>query len=424
MSVAYVLCFYLGSVATDTNGHADVEVKLPESLTTYRIMAVAGDRSSRFGSGDSEVRVNKPLTLKPTFPRFLAVGDKASFGAVVTSQLPAAGTAVVTIKSLDPEVLLFNGAAEQTLPISGGGSIEARFDAAGRTIGRARVQMTVKVGSESDAFEDVIPVEVLASPETVAAYGETTNAGATAAEKLTVPAGVVPGFGGLHVELSSTAMVGLGEGARYLVEYPYGCAEQRGSRAVALLLAADLGDAFSLPGVDTAKMRPVVQQTLKELEKYQCSSGGFAYWPGACSTVSPYLTAYLLHVFKTASDLKYDVDAGMVARAYGYLERELAQKPPTNEGWWPSYTAWQTFAVKVLVEGGRNQDSNLNRLYGYRDRMPVFALAYLHDALVTRGAGRGDTPARLADLRRRIFDAGMSVRGWYLLALSAPATAE
>ncbi len=400
-----VLAFWLGSVATDANGHADVDVKLPESLTTYRIMAVAGDRSSRFGSGDSEVRVNKPLTLKPTFPRFLAVGDKASFGAVVTSQLPAAGTAVVTIKSLDPEVLLFNGLAEQTLPIAGGGSVEARFDAAGRAIGRARVQMTVKVGNETDAFEDVIPVEVLASPETVASYGEASNADAPGSETLTVPAGVVPGFGGLRVELSSTAMVGLGEGARYLVEYPYGCAEQRGSRAIALLLAADLGDAFSLPGVDTAKMRPVVQQTLKELEKYQCSSGGFAYWPGACSTVSPYLTAYLLHVFKTATDLKYDVDPGMRSRAYAYLEKALAQKPPTNESWWPSYTAWQTFAVKVLVEGGRNQDSNLNRLYGYRDRMPVFALAYLHDALVTRGATRGDTPARLTELRRRMSNA-------------------
>ena len=43
-------------------------------------VAVAADRSSRFGSGDSEIRVNKPLTMKPTFPRFLAVGDKAQFG--------------------------------------------------------------------------------------------------------------------------------------------------------------------------------------------------------------------------------------------------------------------------------------------------------------------------------------------------------
>ncbi len=70
-------------------------------------------------------------------------------------------------------------------------------------------------------------------------------------------------------------MVGLGEGARYLVEYPYGCAEQRGSRTLALVLASDLGDAFTLPGMDTKKMRPSAQQNLKELEKFQCANGGF-----------------------------------------------------------------------------------------------------------------------------------------------------
>ena len=70
-----VLAFWLGSVTTGADGRASVDVTLPESLTTYRIMAVAADRGSRFGSGDTEVRTNKPLTLKPTFPRFLAVGD-------------------------------------------------------------------------------------------------------------------------------------------------------------------------------------------------------------------------------------------------------------------------------------------------------------------------------------------------------------
>src|SRR5262245_2425976 len=78
-----VLAFWLGSVATDAHGHASAEVKLPESLTTYRIMAVAADRASRFGSADVEIRINKPVTLKAAFPRFLAVGDKATFGAVV-----------------------------------------------------------------------------------------------------------------------------------------------------------------------------------------------------------------------------------------------------------------------------------------------------------------------------------------------------
>jgi uncharacterized protein YfaS (alpha-2-macroglobulin family) len=396
-----VLAFWLGSVTTDADGHATVDVKLPESLTTYRIMAVAGDRQSRFGAGDSEFRVNKPVTLKPTWPRFLAVGDTAHFGAVVTSQLGAAGTATVTMKSLDPSVLEVGPDAETSLPIGAGASVEARFQGIGKAIGRARLQMRVTVGAETDAFEDVIPVEVLASPETVAAYGEAPDARA-AVERLTIPADVVPGFGGLHVEMASTAMVGLGEGARYLVEYPYGCAEQKGSRALALLLAADLGDAFSLPGLDVSKMRPGVQKALTELRTYQCQNGGFAYWPGACWSTSPYLTAYLLHVFKVASDLKYDVDARMRERAYSYLEKELGQPAPTNEGWWPSYTAWQAFAVKVLAEGGRNQDSNITRLYGYRDRMPVFALAYVHDALLAKGETA--TP-RVADLRRRLANA-------------------
>jgi alpha-2-macroglobulin len=400
-----VLAFWIGSVITDADGLASVDVKLPESLTTYRIMAVASDRNSRFGAGEAEVRVNKPLTMKPTFPRFLAVGDKAHFGAVVTSQLTQGGTATVTIKSLDPDILEVTGSGQQTAQIAPGSSIEARFDAAGKRIGRARVQMTAKLANETDAFEDVIPVEILASPETVAAYGEAAGTNSSTSETLTIPSGVVPGFGGVHVELSSTAMVGLGEGARYLYEYPYGCAEQRGSRALAMLLAADLGDAFSLQGVDTAKMRPAVQQTLKELERYQCPSGGFAYWPGQCISVSPYLTAYLLHVFKTAVDLKYDVNPGMRQRAYDYLQRELAATPPANEGWWPAYTAWQAFAVKVLVEGGRIQDSHVNRLYGYRDRMPVFALAYLHDAILARGTPLPDTNARVTELRRRMANA-------------------
>src|SRR5204862_95504 len=109
-------------------------------------------------------------------------------------------------------------------------------------------------------------------PETYSAIGEAGDTAAT--ETLKLPADVVKSFGGLHVDLASTALVGLGEGARYLVEYPYGCAEQRGSRALALLLSADLGEAFKLPGIDPAQLRPTVQATLKEIERFQGEGGG------------------------------------------------------------------------------------------------------------------------------------------------------
>jgi uncharacterized protein YfaS (alpha-2-macroglobulin family) len=399
-----VLAFWLGSVTTDSRGRASTDVKLPESLTTYRIMAVAGDKASRFGSGESEIRINKPVVLKAAFPRFMTRGDKAFFGSVVTSQLKEAGTAVVTMKSLDPDIVQIAGDGRQSVSIAAGGSTEVRFDVIAGATGRARIQTTVKLRNESDAFEDTVPVQVTVSPETVAAYGE---AAPDAKQTFELPAGIVPGVGGLHVELASTALVGLGEGARYVIEYPFGCVEQRASQALVLAVAADLGDAFHLPGIDARDLRPRVRSSLRELEKYQCPSGGFAFWPGECRSVSPYFTSYVLSVYQTTATLKYAVDADVMRRGYDYLEGALREPPPVNEGWWPAFTAWEAFAVRVLVDGGRNQDSNLTRLYQYLDRMPVFALAYLHDALAVRS---GAEP-RLAELRRRIGNAVLPEAG-------------
>ena len=393
-----VLAFYLGSLPTDEQGRASAEVTLPESLTTYRVMAVVQDKASRFGWGQREIRTNKPVLLKPAFPRFLALRDKALFGAVVHSQLKEGGEATVGLKSLDPAIVAVTR-GEQKVDVPAGGAVEVRFPVEARGLGVAKLQMWVRLKGEGDAFEDVLPVEVLAPPEVSAAYGE---ASPEATESLVPPAGVLPNYGGLEWETSSTALVGLGEGARYLVDYPYGCAEQRSSAALALLLAADLGEAFHLPGIEPGELKPLVQKTLKEVEAYQCDNGGFVYWRGEpCIYASAYLTSYVLHVFQTGLKLGYTITPGVMDRGYDFLEQNLNSPKPENEGWWPAYTAWQAFAVKVLAEGGRNEDSHVTRLYAYLDRMPVFAMAYLADAM----QAMGDKGPRPQALRKRMLNA-------------------
>jgi uncharacterized protein YfaS (alpha-2-macroglobulin family) len=387
------LAFWLGSVETNANGKATATVTLPDSLTTYHIMAVAGDAASRFGSATSEIRVSKPLTLLPALPRFMSVGDRASFGGAVTNTLPTGGTATVTIKSLDPAILDVTGSAQVAL---GGAATEAvRFSATARAAGTARIQMTATLGANADAFETTIPVTIVAPLETVAASGETHD---RAVQPIALPAGIQPTAGGLTVDLASTALVGLGEGARYIDEYPFTGAEQKSSRALVLLLASDVGQAFSMKNIAPKDYRTTAASLLKSLETYQCDNGGFALWPGQCRSTSAYLTAYVLHVMHVANALGVTQDDAVMSRALDYLEMTLKDAPPQQAQFVPVWAASMAFGVKMLAENGRNQDANITRLYTAAGRMPTFALSYLADAL----AASNDRGPRYQDVVRRL----------------------
>ena len=85
----------------------------------------------------------------------------------------------MTIASLDPDVMQFADTAPQTVDVAAGGSVEVRFDAAGRAIGRARVRMTVKLGRRERRVRGRRSrSKCWSSPETVSAIGEATDADA------------------------------------------------------------------------------------------------------------------------------------------------------------------------------------------------------------------------------------------------------
>ena len=149
-------------------GHATTDVKLPESLTTYRIMAVAGDKASRFGSGESEIRINKPVVLKAAFPRFLTRGDKAYFGIgrhepaqERRARRPSRCEASIRTSADSPATTRRRRAGRRRAAPP-----KCASTSSATAVGRARIQMTVRLGGESDAFEDSSRCESLVSPET------------------------------------------------------------------------------------------------------------------------------------------------------------------------------------------------------------------------------------------------------------------
>src|SRR5690606_14522778 len=93
---------FLADLAIDAGGRRSVEIEAPENLTTFRIFAVAssrlvdGESPGRFGVGDSQIRVSKPLVLRAALPRGLRPGDRAEIAAILQNRSGRAGTLEIT----------------------------------------------------------------------------------------------------------------------------------------------------------------------------------------------------------------------------------------------------------------------------------------------------------------------------------------
>ena len=84
------LAAFAPAVRTDAQGHGQVEVKLPDNLTRYRVMAVAVAGGKQFGKGESTITARLPLMVRPSPPRFLNFGDRFELPVVLQNQTDAA----------------------------------------------------------------------------------------------------------------------------------------------------------------------------------------------------------------------------------------------------------------------------------------------------------------------------------------------
>ena len=57
-------------------GSSAAEFTAPDSLTRYRVIAVAASRQNQFGTGESAIEISKPIMIEASLPRFGNFGDK------------------------------------------------------------------------------------------------------------------------------------------------------------------------------------------------------------------------------------------------------------------------------------------------------------------------------------------------------------
>ncbi len=362
------------TLLTDENGRARTTFKLPDSLTTYRVMAVAVAKDDRFGYGEKRVVTSRPLMARPAFPRFLRAGDAFEAGVIVATKTPTESEVTVTIAASGAEV---DGETSRKVKVAPKASVEVRFPMKVPRAGKATFAFTVRGGGGEDAVRIERTVQAPISMEAVALYGDTKG---EAAEKLGDLQAIRGDVGELSLSMASTALVGLDGGMGQLLEYPYGCVEQLTSRLVPLVSLRQLARDFGapLPGDPDAAAAVAVGKIIAA----QRSDGGFGLWPES-PRPSPWVTAYALWGLTEAKRAKVPVPTPPVDAGVRFLRRHL--ESPDLESL-PS----RAFVLYVLAHAGSPDPGRATRLFEERQGLPAFSKALLLMALVE---GKGDRTA-------------------------------
>jgi len=308
------LALFAPAVRTDSSGRATVPVTVPESLTRYRITAVAVSGARHFGKGESSLTARLPLMVRPSAPRFLNFGDRFDLPVVVQNQTQAAMTVDVAVRAGNAE--LTQGAGRR-VTVPAGDRVEILFPAATVMAGTARFQVGAASGRWADAAEVVLPVWTPATTEAFATYGQ-IDAGAVR-QPIQTPRDVVPQFGGLEVTTSSTALQALTDAVLYLSAYPFECSEQLASRVLAVAALKDVLAAFQAKGLPPpADLTAAVERDLERLARLQNDDGGFPFWRRGDESW-PYVSIHVAHALQRAKEKGFPVPDRTLSRARDYL---------------------------------------------------------------------------------------------------------
>ncbi len=401
----------------EVSGRTQVKVKLPDNLTQFRIMAVAVSDADRFGSGETSIRVNKPLLALPALPRFAHVGDTFEAGVVVHSYGGGAGETTVTAFAENAQLLEKN---EKKVFVAEGAPKEVRFRFTVSKPGVATFRFRAKKGGFEDGVEQKIPIELPVALEAVATYGDTKD---VRVEGVVPPADVWTDLGGLEVTMASTALGNFQEGFRQLVEYPYGCLEQQTSRLIPFIALRELSGQFgvSWPQPDRKKLAQqaeinawlrtylfdtldvtsekdpdqVIAKTVEAILSLQDHDGGFRYWPSSFCR-SAWASAYATLALHRAREVGFDVPPERLSRAEGYLTRVAGGQCSICEGCdWPET---RVMAAWVLARIGRPKPSYYDQFFKQRNQLPLFARAQIADMMFIGGGDRAQARQVLQEI--------------------------
>jgi alpha-2-macroglobulin len=420
--------FFLGSVMTDPDGRATATAKLPDNLTTFRVMAVAVTTEDRYGKGQAPLLVTRPLLARPALPRFLRRDDDFTAGVVVNQR--AGGTATARVEAAATGVVMREPRVN-TITIAAGRGTETRFAFRDTTSDTAVFRFTVSDGRNTDAVETRLPVKPAYHVRAHTVAGVLRD---TAIATFVLPGDIDPARSRLGLSFGTSALAVIRAAYRWLRVYPYDCTEQVVSEAlplIALVRARQAGFAELQVPRDS---REQIQTAVATILRRQRIDGGIGLW-SASDWTTPWLSAYAGSALLEARAAGIAVSDSALGRLADYVRTKLHTPGVIHApvAWWYSELqarlSEQVAAVDFLSRLGGPDAAGENDLLRLAPQLAWEDRVRLAEVLARRGAtgaARGLLEAAWAQVRvegRRAVLPSDAVRSFYFYSRVRPAAA-
>ncbi len=302
------LLYWNPKIVLDKKGEAEIEIPLNDSLTGFRIAAIAFAGNDLFGEGEASIRTTQDLMIISGIPPVVREGD--SFRANFTARNASDRNMKVRINGVMKTDTANQNLREIIENISAGEAKEFGWDITVQSninkieyeikASEIKDSISEKINNASDTLRisqkviEAIPLRVFQS--TMAQIEKMYSFDIKKPEK------ALSNRGGISLTLRQRLSNGLGGIQWMMKRYPYTCMEQKISKAIAL------------------RDSRLWDSVISELPAHLDSDGLVKFFP-SCGSGSDILTSYVLSISKEAglnipSDIKDKMKQGLI----GFIE--------------------------------------------------------------------------------------------------------
>ncbi len=411
---------WVGKLDTHADGTAEVELTMPENLTTWKAKVWSIGDGTRVGQGDAEVVTYKNLIVRLQAPRFFIQKDEVVLSANVHNYLPDSKKVKVSL-DLGAGVLAFmdGNNADQTADIPANG--EKRIDWRVKVLepGTADVKVAALTDEESDAMKMSFPAYVHGMLKTDSFAGGLRPTEKGASLTFNVPQDRLPEQSRVEIRYSPSVALAMVDALPYLVDYPYQCTETTLNRFIPTVItqkvllgmhldlkeieakrtnlnAQEIGDDKTRgadwkrnnppnPGVrernpvfDIDTVNAMSRSGIDHLASMQCADGGWGWFSGFGEQSYPHTTALVVHGLQIAMENGVALPGNMLDRGvvwlkgYQAMQLQMLKNAPTKTIPYKEH-ADNIDAFVYMVLGDANFQDKEMMEYIYRDRNEIAA---------------------------------------------------